>query len=88
MDLTFRESFNAFVDERAFKLPCDPIYKETTNKAIILFKQIMICLGENKTLIQEYESTSNYLSSLDIEDAYKRGLRDGLQLHQELGMVS
>jgi hypothetical protein len=94
MPNSLQGSFGKFIFERAFSIALDKgsimdperiKASENLNKITDNLKNL---LGENFNLILDLDDATTTIFGIDIEYAYRQGLKDGVQLRQELGLVS
>lgn len=93
MSKTFHEDFYGFVFDRAQICAGDMAEKDIRFNTLskeedLLTEKIKNILGHNYKLLLEYESVFNSLTRLYTEYAYRQGLKDGVQLRQELGLTN
>lgn len=93
MFATFQEAFSDLVFKRGVEFSeniasTDPVYIKYSDEESKLLKSIIYILGDNKNLLFDLESTMNTLASILAEHSYKQGLKDGIQLRQELGLAN
>lgn len=93
MSRSFQESFCDFVFDRTFKLAADAAAKDPRNVKYSreighLMGKIMELLGDDKDLVMELESTNSLREIIEVEYAYRQGLKDGIQLRQEIRLTN
>jgi hypothetical protein len=94
LENTFKKDFDKFITGRAFlsaevDAMHDPEHKKASGQANEIFHKIESYLPEEyRYLIFEYESLSSLCSAIALQSAYKLGLRDGIALQGELGLLN
>ncbi len=86
----FAQDFREFIFARCGNSPTtqDPAQAELTVKANKLYERISSLLGPHKKLISNYEAVTTQLEGYAVEESYKIGMRDGIELKQKLELVS
>lgn len=85
----FKQDFREFIMNRCQSVPTGmyPEQRQLNTEITELQKKILSLLGPQKKLIGNYEAITTQLEALSIQESYKIGLRDGLELRRELELA-
>ena len=87
----FQDDFATLVFKRVGfsgnTLLVDPQYIKFSKEEDRLTNEITQIIGDSQLLF-DLEEATNMIMSITAEHAYRQGLKDGIQLRQELGLVS